>query len=852
MVTAVFGALVPDSMLAGGGYVQPASEAGWWIPSGRVYYSPGDASGNSDPPATELAAALGSGFLPVRAVDPFGGVTRASYDVHQLLPTTATDPVGNVTSAASDYRVLAPATVTDPNGNRVSAAFDVLGRVTATAVMGKTTESLGDELSGFTADLDAATLAAAFADPVTGAAALLGNATTRFLYDVGAYQRTSTAAQPSPPAVLAIARETHVSDLAGPPPYPGAPRVTRCQYRLAYGDGFGREIQSKALAAPDPGTGAARWVTSGWTIFDNKGRPVRSYEPFYSAAPGFEFAAATGVATVTCYDPPGRVVAVLHPDSTWEKTTFGPWRQDVWDGDDTVLVSDPRTDPDVGAYFTRLLAGAAFTSWYDLRSGGQYGATAEQQAAQQDAARKTAPLAATPATVHFDSLGRTCLSVADNGPAARYPVRVARDTQGTPLAVFDELGRRAEEDVLRQPAANGGTGYLAGTDMAGRPVYRISADGGERRTLPCATGQAIGAWDDRQHAFRLVYDLARRPTHRYVSTAGATEILLNLNVYGEEQAAANLCGRLFRGYDPAGYTETSACDFTGNPVAGIRQLAADYHASADWTPLASLTTGAALDAAATAAGLVPAGDGGRDRFASIATFDALGRPVQQVTPHSTAMRPNVIQPGYDEGGQVRQVDVWPQRPAVPAALLDPASAGLHAVTAIAYNAKGQRLSVGYGNGTTSAYGYDTLTFRLTALTTTRPASFPASQQTVQALSYFYDPVGNVTGIRDDADTQNVIFFRNQRVEPSASYTYDAVYRLLAATGREHLGQTNGTLSPPAQVTDDDSFRTGLPQPGDGTAMAHLHRELRLRPGREPDVGRARGELRQLDPPLRLR
>ena len=90
---------------------------------------------------------------------------------------------------------------------------------------------------------------------------------------------------------------------------------------------------------------------------------------------------------------------------------------------------------------------------------------------------------------------------------------------------------------------------------------------------------------------------------------------------------------------------------------------------------------------------------------------------------------------------------------------------------------------------------------------------------MQALSYYYDPVGNVTGIRDDADTQNAIFFRNQRVEPSASYTYDAIYQLLVATGREHLGQTSGALAPPAQVTHDDSPRTGLPQPGDGTAMA---------------------------------
>ena len=46
------------------------------------------------------------------------------------------------------------------------------------------------------------------------------------------------------------------------------------------------------------------------------------------------------------------------------------------------------------------------------------------------------------------------------------------------------------------------------------------------------------------------------------------------------------------------------------------------------------------------------------------------------------------------------------------------------------------------------------------------STFAANQQVVQDLSYYYDPVGNITRIRDDADTQNVIYFNNQRVEPS--------------------------------------------------------------------------------------
>ena len=815
LLAVIFGSLVTTATLAEGGYLQLPGETGWWMPSGQVFYSPGD----SDPPAQELAAARAGFFLPRRAVNPFGAVTRAGYDANALLPVTVTDPVGNTTTASNDYRVLQTATVTDANGNRAAVAFDALGQVTAVALMGKADEAAGDLLTGFAADLDDATLLAQFSDPLAGPAAVLGDATGRFLYDLGAYQRTAAQAQPSPPATYTVVRETHVSDLAAPPPYPGAPQTTKYQYHFTYFDGFGREVQHKAQAAPGPVTGGGppvspRWAGSGWTIFDNKGRPVRQYEPFFSATQGFEFAAQTGVSTVRFYDPPGRVVATLHPDSSWAKAVFGPWAGQSWDGNDTVLVADPRTDPDVGNYFQRLLGTGAFTSWYELRITGTYGATAQDQAAWQDAAQKAAAHAATPAVSHRDSVGRICLAVADNGGGARYPARTAYDTQGRPLAVTDPLGRRTQEYVYRDPQPGGGFRYLAGSDMAGHPLYQVNVDAGARRGLMNVAGQPIRGWDARDHAFRFVYDPAQRPTHRYVSTAGAAESLIDRSVYGEGQPTANLCGRMFRHYDMSGLAEHSQYDYQGNLVSSRRQLAADYHQAVDWTPLASLTSAAELDSAAAAAGLLAAGDS----FAAVASWDALNRAIQVVTPHSAAMRPDVIRPGYDESGLLSQVDAWLQQAAAPAALLDPATADVPAVTGIGYNARGQRVSISYGNGTGSAYAYDPQTFRLVQLTTTRPGSFAAAQQTVQDLAYYFDPAGNVTFIRDDADTQNVIFFRNQRVEPSAGYTYDPLYRLIAATGREHLGQTGGGLTPPAQVTNDDSFRMGLPQPGDGNAM----------------------------------
>ena len=95
---------------------------------------------------------------------------------------------------------------------------------------------------------------------------------------------------------------------------------------------------------------------------------------------------------------------------------------------------------------------------------------------------------------------------------------------------------------------------------------------------------------------------------------------------------------------------------------------------------------------------------------------------------------------------------------------------------IDYDAKGQRERIEYGNGTFTEYTYDPLTYRLTRLKTTR-----SSDSTVlQNLRYVHDPVGNIVEIGDSA--QQTVFFNNDVVSPSAQYVYDAVYRLIEATG----------------------------------------------------------------------
>jgi RHS repeat-associated protein len=751
----------------------------------------------------ELAEARAHFYLPRRAVTPFGGISRVSY-AYDLLAASAVDAVGNTLTVTNDFRVLQPAQITDANGNRGAVAFDALGLVVGTAVMGKTSESLGDSLAGFIADLDDATVQAQLADPLANPGAVLGSATTRLIYDLFAYDRTRNVPQPSPGAVCMLARETHVSDLAG--------GQTRYQHALSYSDGFGREIQRKVLAEPGPVVSGGpvvtpRWIATGWTIFNNKGKPVRTYEPFFTTTPKFEFANMVGVSTVMLYDSADRVVATVHPNQTWTKVLFDVWRQESWDVNDTVLIADPRTDADVGDRFTLLLSAApgAWASWHRQRIGGALGA------AEQAAAKNTEPHAATPAVVHFDSLGWTCLAIADNGKDGRYHTRTASDAGNQPLAIFDPLGRRVFEYCLREPAG-GGFQYVAGRDLAGRPLYHCGMDGGERRVLSDVTGKPIRTWDARGRAFQLRYDLLRRPTHRYV-TVNATTILLERSVYGEGRASQNLCGQLFRQYDQAGLTSHDAFDYKGNLVASTRQLAAEYRTAVDWTALANLADPAALDAAAKPK-LIDA-----DRFSATSTYDALNRVIQTVTPHNATMKPNVIRPAYNQANLLDRIDVWQQQPTAPAGLLDPATAMLRAVTGIEYDAHGKRTAITSGNATVTTYGYDPLTFRLTRLVTMRPGTFPANARAVQDLTYTYDPAGNVTHIQDDADIQNVVYFRNQRVEPSSDYVYDAIYRLATATGREHLGQTNAQLNPPQQVAEDDGFRTSQLQPGDGNAMS---------------------------------
>ena len=744
LLAQVYGSTIADlSMVLGaeGKYVQ--QDGGWWISSGRQGFDPAQF------------------YLPVLIKDPFGNLYTSTYDRYHLSVIRTVDPMNNTIQIRNNYRTLQPEQITDPNGNRSQAKFDALGMVAGTAIMGKASETLGDSFANFNADLTQAEIKAFFdADnPRSLATQHLGTATTRIIYDL----------EQVPVCAAAIARETHVSDLAG--------RQTKVQLSFVYSDGFGREAQTKVQAEPGPRDLAVanspilnpRWVGTGAKVYNNKGKPVRQYEPFFSPTHHFGIE-QWGVSSTLFYDPVERVVATLHPNQTWEKVVFDPWQQQTFDVNDTVTFN-PKTDADVSEFLTRMPDADYLPTWYQQRIGGALGTE------EKSAAEKAEKHANTPTIAHFDTLGRTFLTIADNGKDAsgndqNYATRVELDIEGNQRSVTDAKDRI----VMRYDY-----------DLLGHRLHQASMEAGQRWMLNNVAGKPIRMWDSRDHILRTTYDALQRPTQLFVKPGSDPEFLAERTVYGEAQGdATNHRTRIYQHFDSAGVATNGAFDFKGNLLNSTRQLVQDYKTILDWAGNPALET---------------------EVFSSSSRYDALNRPIQLVAPHSNQPQTklNVIRPGYNEANLLERMDVWLGEAAEPTALLDPPSANFHAVTNIDHDAKGQRTLIEYGNGAKTAYTYDEETFRLVHLKTTRGGVV------LQDLCYTYDPVGNITRIRDDA--QQMIFFNNQVVLPNCDYSYDPIYRLIAAAGREHIGQAGQP-----ETNWDDEFRVNLPHPSDGQAM----------------------------------
>lgn len=688
LVNKHYGVKVTNAMLTDAKYEHSEGDEHWWVHSGTAIYA-------ADPKSNF--------YNPIGARDVFGNESYLEYDGYTLLAKTTTDAIGNKASSINDYRTLSPVQITDPNLNRAAVETDELGLVIKSAIMGKEGVGEGDTL----------------ADP-----------TARMEYDLFNWQNNK-----KPNFVHAFAREKH-----------GAAN-SRWQESYVYSDGGGSVIMTKAQAEPgkakkwntvtkeveeveaDP-----RWIGNGRTILNNKGNPVKQYEPYFSDTHEYESEDAlveTGVTPIIYYDPVGRNIRTDFPNGTFSKIEFDAWFFKSFDPNDTVKEGQ----------------------WYSDRGSSDPATTPEPTDAEQRAAWLAAKHDNTPGTAHTDSLGRTFYAVTDYGNGKTTTVYSESDPAGRYARMYDQLGRKVSESY---------------TNLLGAAIYGNSAEKGEQWVFADVMGRPVKVWDNDVRELRSTFDQLHRPVSTFVKEGGQ-ETLFGHVVYGDsfpdaEAIQRNLKGQAFRLFDQAVVVTLKTVDFKGNVTEVERQLTKEYKQLINWQPLEGLAGIPAIEAAAA-----PFLED--EVFSSSSTLDALNRPTQVTLPDQS-----VVEPKYNEANSLDSLKVQIRGQGDLVTFLENQE----------YDAKGQRQSAQYGNGLITNYFYDPKTFRLVNLVTKKTGATDA--QSLQNLHYTFDPVGNIVYTRDDA--QQTHFFKNAVVKPESRFEYDATYQLLTATGREHAGLGN--------------------------------------------------------------
>jgi RHS repeat-associated protein len=551
--------------------------------------------------------ALDTFCMPTAEIDPLGNRKTIVWDVpYRLLPANVVDALSNEVSAQYDRVTLSPETVTDANGNVTMARWDALGRIVRRASVGK---GEGDTLDAPSIEYD---------------------------YDLSK----------APAVVHTRARMEHGGD--------------RFEEHWTYSDGSGREAMTKVLV-PDGLVGqtptSPRFVGTGRTVFDNKGDPVKQYEPFFSASGAYEDEPALvmqGVTAILRYDPLGRLVRTDFPDGSHSRVDFNPWEQIESDANDTV----------------------ADSAWYAARQALAGNTSAE--VADKRAASLALKDDGTPLRKFLDSVGRVVLTRADLGGKV-LDTRLVLDALGNAREIHDPRDLMVTQTF----------------DLLGRIISSTSPDASTSHAIFDALGAPVRQWNARGDEMRTERDALNRVTTLRVIAKGTIEpVLVERTVYGEsmDQATAknaNALGKLVDQYDSAGRATVVRYDLDGNATRTERRIAKDPQTPLTWKVLEG-----ALTVDACRAGAEPLLD--QEIFETEATFDAAARPLV-VTSHDASTTTN----HYDIAGRVDGVNV-----------------GTNAIVrSITYDSKGRREEISFGNGAATTFRYDAKTFRLAQATT---------------------------------------------------------------------------------------------------------------------------------------
>ncbi|WP_240336374.1 RHS repeat-associated core domain-containing protein [Morganella morganii] len=353
----------------------------------------------------------------------------------------------------------------------------------------------------------------------------------------------------------------------------------------------------------------------------------------------------------------------------------------------------------------------------------------------------------------------------------RHPDTPEKTDERITCHQFDKRGF-LEKSADPRMQASGLSNFRYVTSLSGQVLCTESADAGISLTLNDAAGRLMisisqictdKGQDNCSKAVTQTFryegaDSAGRLLSITEQTAGQNAQVTERFMYAgnsEAEKAKNLAGICTHHYDPAGLMQTDSIALTGVPLSITRQLLKDADKPVSWPESNPQTLLSAekytTQTIADATGAV------------LNTTDAAGHQ-QKVT--------------YDIAGLLRTSRVTVK-----------GGTEKIIIKSVTYSAAGQKLCEEHGNGVVTTYTYEPQTQRLIAVKT----EHPARKKIFQDLRYEYDPVGNVLCVTNSAEETR--FWHNQKVVPENRYTYDTLYQLVSATGREmaSAGQQSSSL-----------------------------------------------------------
>ncbi len=353
----------------------------------------------------------------------------------------------------------------------------------------------------------------------------------------------------------------------------------------------------------------------------------------------------------------------------------------------------------------------------------------------------------------------------------RHPDTPEKTDERITYHQFDKRGF-LEKSADPRMQASGLSNFRYVTSLSGQVLCTESADAGISLTLNDAAGRLMisisqictdKGQDNCSKAVTQTFryegaDSAGRLLSITEQTAGQNAQVTERFMYAgnsEAEKAKNLAGICTHHYDPAGLMQTDSIALTGVPLSITRQLLKDADKPVSWPESNPQTLLSAekytTQTIADATGAV------------LNTTDAAGHQ-QKVT--------------YDIAGLLRTSRVTVK-----------GGTEKIIIKSVTYSAAGQKLCEEHGNGVVTTYTYEPQTQRLIAVKT----EHPARKKIFQDLRYEYDPVGNVLCVTNSAEETR--FWHNQKVVPENRYTYDTLYQLVSATGREmaSAGQQSSSL-----------------------------------------------------------